>query len=140
MAVAALITWIATALGGFYLLGTWLQKGGTRQQGGPSRFPTGLIFGHFGVAAVGLVLWLIYAFSDSDGLAWTALVFILAAATLGLVMFARWYQARKAPVSASVGGSGQVAAEQQFPVWAVAGHGAVAVLTVVLVIIAVLAD
>ena len=30
MSVAALITWIITALGGAVLLGTWLSRGGLR--------------------------------------------------------------------------------------------------------------
>jgi hypothetical protein len=40
--VAALITWIVTALGGLVLLGTWLGRGGMRQrEAGTSRFPLG---------------------------------------------------------------------------------------------------
>ena len=50
MNVAALIAWLVTALGGFYLLGTWLARGGVR---GPSRFPAPVIFGHFLLAAAG---------------------------------------------------------------------------------------
>jgi hypothetical protein len=59
MGIAALITWLITALGGFYLLYTWISKGGPRQPSA-SHFPPGLIFGHFALAAIGLVLWIIY--------------------------------------------------------------------------------
>ena len=71
MEVAALITWVITALGGFVLLGTWISRGGTRQGGdaAASRFPPGLIFGHFLLAATGLVLWIIYLVADSSVLA-----------------------------------------------------------------------
>jgi manganese efflux pump family protein len=31
MGIAALITWIVTAAGGFTLLGLWLRRGGIRQ-------------------------------------------------------------------------------------------------------------
>ncbi|MFD3498127.1 hypothetical protein [Streptomyces sp. NPDC058678] len=37
MDIAALLTWVATALGGFYMLGIWLSRGGAR--GGGSRSP-----------------------------------------------------------------------------------------------------
>ena len=38
MSIAALITWIITALGGFVLLGTWLSRGGLRaRDAGASR-------------------------------------------------------------------------------------------------------
>ena len=40
MDIAALITWLITALGGFYMLGTWIARGGLRQQQtGTSRLP-----------------------------------------------------------------------------------------------------
>jgi hypothetical protein len=32
MAVAALVTWLVTALGGFWMLGIWLTRGGMSQQ------------------------------------------------------------------------------------------------------------
>jgi hypothetical protein len=53
--IAALIVWIITAIGGFGLLATWVAKGGVRPGTG-SRFPPALIFGHFLLAAAGLVL------------------------------------------------------------------------------------
>ena len=57
MKVAALITWLITALGGFYLIGTWLSRGGIRQQQSrTSRFPAPVIFGHFLLAATGLIV------------------------------------------------------------------------------------
>lgn len=57
MDVAALILWILTAGGGFVLLAKWISKGGARRGGAGSRFPVPLIFGHFLLAAAGLVLW-----------------------------------------------------------------------------------
>jgi hypothetical protein len=135
MTIAALVSWVVAALGGFYLLGTWLQKGGLRQQrGGASRFPSGLVFGHFVLAAVGLVVWLIFAFNSSAGTAWTAFVIILVTALLGFTLFARWLPGR----GKRAAGSGEVAAEQHFPLGAVLGHGAIAALTLVLVLIAAL--
>lgn len=139
MAVAALVTWLITAAGGFYLLASWISKGGTRRPG-ESRFPPALIFGHFGVAVVGLVIWIIYLFAESDALAWTALILLAVVAVLGFTMFARWvptYRARAAvgsggESSASAGGG---APESNFPVVVVGGHGLFAVATVVLVLL-----
>src|SRR5215210_6388261 len=86
---AALITWIATAGGGFVLLARWLQNGGMRQsEAGRIRSP--LILSHFLLAATGLVLWIIYVATDSDALAWIALVILALVAVLGFTMFFVW--------------------------------------------------
>lgn len=147
MDIAALILWIITAGGGFYLLATWIGKGGMRQQeAGASRFPAALIFGHFLLAVLGLIAWIIYLVTDSDGWAWTALVLLLVIAVLGFTMLLRWlpgYRARSTasgtagtPTSgSSTSASGGVAAEQHFPVAVVVGHGLFAVATLVLVLL-----
>jgi hypothetical protein len=139
MEVAALIAWIITALGGFVLLGTWISRGGTRQGGdaAASRFPPGLIFGHFLLAATGLVLWIVYLIADSSALAWVSFAILLVVALLGFTMFARWLQERRAPVAAG----GAVSArppEQHFPVPVVILHGLLAATTLVLVLLATL--
>ena len=72
MGIAALVTWLLTAVGGFVMLGIWIARGGRRT----SRFSPGLILGHFLLAAVGLVLWIIYVASDSDGLTWPAFAIV----------------------------------------------------------------
>ena len=91
MAWAALILWVLTALGGFYLLVTWLQHGGMQQGDRPGRrIKPPLILGHFALAATGLVLWIIYVASDSDALAWIAFVLLLIVALLGFTMLAAW--------------------------------------------------
>jgi hypothetical protein len=139
MAVAALIAWLLTAVGGFYMLGTWIAKGGTREPR-TSKFPPALIFGHFALAAIGLVLWIIYLFADSVGLAWTAFIVMIPVALLGFAMFARWlptYRA-KAAVGPGTTSAAEQAPEKHFPVAVVAGHGLFAVVTVVLVLIATL--
>src|SRR5262245_54891864 len=143
MDVAALITWLITAVGGFVLLGTWLSRGGVRQaQAGQSRFPPGLIFGHFLLAAAGLVLWIVFLASDeSSGLAWTAFVILIVVALLGFTMFARWLAGRRtagAAVSTAAGTDAGVPAEQHFPIPVVVVHGLVGAVTLVLVLIAAL--
>ena len=143
MDVAALVTWLATAIGGFVLLGTWITKGGVRQaQAGQSRFPPAVIFGHFLLAAVGLVLWIVFLASDeSSGLAWTAFVLLVVVALLGFAMFARWLAGRRTAataVGATAGGDSSLPAEQHFPVPVVIVHGVVGAVTLVLVLIAAL--
>jgi hypothetical protein len=139
---AALITWVITALGGFALLGIWLQRGGMQQRGEPGRrIRPQLIFGHFGLAATGLVLWIIYVIVGSDGLAWVAFVLLAVVAALGFSMFALWLQRRQSASAAAArppdaGGAtsaGSEPAEQHFPVAFVGGHGVLAAATLVLV-------
>jgi hypothetical protein len=144
MSVAALIVWIITAGGGFYLLGTWIAKSGHKPGG--SKFPPGLIFGHFGLAAAGLVLWIIYLITDAQILAWISLVLIVLIALLGFTMFARWLPTYRrasgggAAVTATSGaGQATAVAESHFPVVVVAAHGALAVATLVLVLLTALA-
>jgi hypothetical protein len=139
MDVAALIAWVVTAGGGFILLGTWIARGGPRQaQAGATRFPPALIFGHFGLAATGLVLWIIYVLTDAGALAWIALVLLLAVATLGFTMVTRWRQDRATVAAGAAGGPESHAerpAEQHFPVAVVYLHGLLAVITLVLVLL-----
>lgn len=135
MDIAALITWVITALGGFYMLGSWISHGGVR--GGTSHLPVPVIFGHFALAALGLVVWIVYVIADMEALAWTAFGLLVPVALLGFLMLARWipvYRARAA-AGVSAGGEQAVPAERHFPISVVLGHGLFAVVTVVLVLL-----
>jgi hypothetical protein len=132
MDIAALIAWVVTALGGFVLLGRWIQGGGLRQQqSGASRLPAPVVFGHFLLAAVGLVLWIVYVATDSDALAWVAVCLLVVIALLGFVLFARWIPVRRAASPSGV----EVPAEKHLPVPVVGAHGVLAVATLVLVVL-----
>jgi hypothetical protein len=124
---AALITWVLTAGGGFVLLATWLRNGGMKQRDG-GRIRPPLILGHFGLAATGLVLWIIYVANDSSTLAWIAFVLLLVVALIGFTMFGIWLSQRKRNENAP--------AEQKFPVPIVGLHGLLAATTLVLVFLA----
>jgi hypothetical protein len=126
MAIAALITWLVTALGGFTMLGIWVSKGGHRPGSG-SRLAPGLVFSHFALAALGLVLWIVYLVVHSAAVAWIAFVLLLPVALIGFTMLARWIPARRAGT-----------AESRFPVPIVIGHGLFAATTLVLVLLAAL--
>ena len=144
MALAALGAWVLTALGGFVMLAKWISRGGLRQQrDGTTQFPAGLVFGHFALAAAGLVLWIAYLLLHITQLAWAAFIVLLPVALLGFTMFARWTAARRSTVGVGSTGisspGGSRPAEQTLPVPVVAAHGVFAVATVVLVLLAALA-
>jgi hypothetical protein len=126
MALAALITWLITAVGGFVMLGLWISRGGHRPGSG-TRLAPGLVFGHFALAAIGLVLWIVYVAIDSEALAWVAFVLLLPVALIGFTMFARWIPARRTGT-----------AESRFPLPVVVGHGLFAATTLVLALVAAL--
>jgi manganese efflux pump family protein len=139
MRIAALITWILTAGGGAFMLATWISKGGVRRSE-TSRIPPALIFGHFALAATGLVVWILYVLTDTDALAWVAFVILLPVALLGFGMLARWlptYRAEHATATRSPesSGAGDKAPEAHFPVPTVIAHGLLAVITLVLVLL-----
>ncbi len=139
MGIAALVTWLLTAGGGFYMLATWIAKGGT-QTPRASHFPPALIFGHFALAVVGLVVWIVYLIVDETALAWVAFGLLVPVALLGFAMLVRWIPTYRAGAAAGAGGgrpapAQQDPAEKHFPVAVVAGHGVLAVVTVVLVLL-----
>jgi len=137
MDVAALIAWLLTAAGGFVLLGTWIAKGGHRPDAArPSRFPPGLVFGHFLLAALGLVLWIVYVAADIDGLTWVAFAVVAVAALLGFALLSRWLPQVRDRTAPS--GDTTATAEAQFPVPVVVVHGLLGATTLVLVLLAAL--
>jgi manganese efflux pump family protein len=145
MDIAALITWLITAVGGFVLLATWIARGALRSPGGSTHFPPAAVFGHVLLAVAGLVVWLAYLATDSSGAAWAAFVILIPVALLGLSLFLRWLAGRRRQVAAVPAGPAPAAvpaaatAEQAFPVAVVVLHGLLAVTTVVLVLLAALA-
>jgi hypothetical protein len=130
----ALITWVITALFGFTMLSIYVRGGGPRQSEG---IPSQLAYGHFLLAAGGLVLWIVYLITDSDSLAWIAFVDLVVVAVGGWLMFGIWAKHRQAGATAAggVAVAGGAPAEQAFPVWVIALHGLFAVATIVLVLL-----
>jgi heme/copper-type cytochrome/quinol oxidase subunit 2 len=81
------------------------------------------------------VLWIIFVATDSDALAWIAFAILLVVAVLGWTMFAIWWRRRQQGAAAQAVDP-TMPPEQHFPVVVVAGHGVLAVTTVVLVFLA----
>jgi hypothetical protein len=133
----ALATWVATAGGGFLMLGLWLKHGGMRQSETPgARIRAARILSHFALAATGLVLWIVYVASDSEALAWISFALLLVVAALGFSMLAIWLAQRRRPSAPAAAPSGAgTPAEQRFPVAVVAVHGLLAATTLVLVLL-----
>src|SRR4051812_7675552 len=134
---AALITWVLTAGGGFFMLGLWLKHNGMRQSEQPgTRIRANRILSHFVLAATGLVLWIIYVATDSELLAWIAFALLALVALLGFSMLATWLAQRgRTTPTVATGPSEAATAEQHFPVPVVALHGVLAVATLVLVLL-----
>jgi manganese efflux pump family protein len=128
MAVVALVTWVVTAGFGSTMLYLWISKGGLQAvRGGTdqtSRFAPGLVFGHFTLAAAGLILWIVYTITDTEGLTWVAFVLLVVVAVLGDLLFFRWRR-----------GLGSAAVESALPKPVVYTHGLFAVTTIVLVLL-----
>ena len=159
MSLIALATWIVTAAGGLYLLSIWLIEYDKEFQSvAATRLPPAVLTSHVLFAITGLVAWIGYLIFDQDRLAWTAVVAVLFAATLGTTMAIRWvgvYRAgraskrRQAELAearlTAVGGRGQVATlehaaelgppERNFPLPVVIAHGAFAAATITLVLL-----
>jgi hypothetical protein len=152
---AALILWLLTAGGGFIMLGIWLRHGGVAQaREAGTRIRPPLIFSHFGLAATGLVLWIIYLASDNDSIKWIAFALLLVVALLGFAMLGIWLSRRRAPTATAhaapatatageaaatgtpTAETGRLPAEQHFPISIVALHGVAAATTLVLVFLA----
>src|SRR4051812_21188929 len=119
----ALVTWVLTAGGGFAMLGLWLKHGGMRQDGGSGdRIRPPRILSHFALAAIGLVLWIVYVAADEDALAWVAFALLAIVALLGFSMLFIWLRQRSAePVAAGGAGGGARPAARRFPNKIVAG-------------------
>lgn len=131
MHVAALITWLVAAGLGATMMGIWIARGGARAGASPgttvTRLAPGLVFGHFLLAAAGLIVWIVYLVAGGAVLAWLALALLVLVAVLGEVMVLRWFRGRHA---------GTV--ESRFPVPVVYSHGIFAVATAVLVLLSAL--
>jgi manganese efflux pump family protein len=131
MGIAALVAWIVTALGGFFLLAKWVAGGGHRRPSN-TKLPPAVVFGHFVLAATGLVLWIVYLLTDNQPVGWIGWIILVPVAALGFVMLVRWIPSVRAQTAAEDG------PERSFPVVVVGAHGVLAVTTVVLGILALL--
>ena len=162
MGVVALITWLAAAGAGLFLLAVWLIEYDREfQSAAKTRLPIPVISAHVLLAITGLAIWGAYLLTDRPLLAWAALAVLGAVVTLGLTMAVRWLRVVRPPAAhpaarpaglstVAAGGDWRGAApdaavarhvaqaatvppERNFPVPVVILHGLLAVATVTLV-------
>jgi hypothetical protein len=145
MAIAALVTWLITAGFGFFMLIRWATRGGLREvPGAGTNFPRVRVFAHFGLAAAGLIVWIIYLVTGNTLWAWIAVADLILVALLGGLLVRQWTKdGRAAMASAARPDAGAAPsapgavdlAEQHIPRPPVVLHGVFAVSTVILVLL-----
>jgi hypothetical protein len=142
MSIAALVTWLITAGLGAFMLIRWATHGGLRPvDGAGTHLPPVRVFTHFGLAAAGLIVWIIYLITDSTILAWIAVADLVVVASIGVVMARQWAKDGRAAMAAATAGAvrsdagGIDLAEQHIPRPPLVVHGIFAVSTLVLVLL-----
>jgi hypothetical protein len=133
--VAALISWLLTAVLGGVLVLLWTARSATRPLYGrpPPYIPRPLVAAHVLLAVAGLAAWIAALVLAEGRLAYAALAALALVALLGASMFVRWLGSRRARLATR--GRGGAPAESRLPTLIVLGHGALGVLTVVLVVL-----
>jgi manganese efflux pump family protein len=92
-----LITWLLDAISGGYMLRTWIARGGLRRQRATDALAPAVVFGHFGLASTGLLLWISYLITRWIVLAWLAVGGLVVVIGLGISTVTVWtpYPAHK---------------------------------------------
>lgn len=91
LALVTFISWLMTASIGAYMLVTWIRAGGiARQRESRRATPPALVFGHFGLAAGGLVIWTAYLVTGWRPLSWAAAGLLMPAVGLGVATVTLW--------------------------------------------------
>ena len=164
MAVAALVAWLLTAGLGLYMFAIWLiEDDGSIDGKSYRRLRAPVVFGHAGLAVIGLCVWIISIYVHMNSLSWITLLILALVATLGVFMFTRWIpvhrmysesadlpdrqaagmaQGRPSPGLYEAGRPihqlEPMPPERNFPLPVVLLHGVLAVTTVTLVVIAII--
>jgi hypothetical protein len=98
------------------------------------------VFTHFGLAAAGLVTWIVYLVTDSAVLAWIAFADLVLVALLGGLLVRRWAKDGRSAMNADRRSDAAELdlAEQHIPRAPVVLHGIFATSTMVLVLLSAL--
>jgi hypothetical protein len=93
-----MFSWLFTAGVGTYMLRSVVAHGGLRKQRDVREgLPPAVLFGHFGLAIAGLVVWISYLAIGWDALAWVAVCLLMPAIGLGLCTVILWTPYPRAP-------------------------------------------
>ncbi|HYH35688.1 MAG TPA: hypothetical protein VD814_11100 [Nocardioides sp.] len=138
MTGAAIAFWVITMGGGAWMWGRLERFGSAPREVRHTRLPPSVMAAHPLLAGLGFVLLLAYAYSGSEPLAWGAFGSLLLVSALGGILFLRWHQNRKAvataPAEAGEPAEQMPLAEQEVPSLVVHAHGALAAVTLGLVL------
>ncbi len=137
--LAALAAWLAAGIAGGYLLAARRRSGSRRQIR-----VLGLPYGHAGLAATGLCIWIGFMATGAPALGWIDVALTWVIAGLGMATLLSdgpASPAGAAPGPAAATASSKVSGEHapaRAPVLVIALHGALAAVTVLLVLLAVI--
>jgi hypothetical protein len=108
LAFVTLITWLIDAGSGGYMLRTWIARGGLRRQRASDRLAPRVVFGHFGMASTGLLVWVSYLATRWIVLAWLAVGLLMVVIGLGVSTVTLWtpFPAHRAGTEGAAGGAG----------------------------------
>ncbi len=90
LAFVTLGTWLFDAASGGYMLRTWIARGGLRRQRAADRLAPRVVFGHFGMASTGLLVWVSYLATRWIVLAWLAVGVLMLVIGLGISTVTVW--------------------------------------------------
>jgi hypothetical protein len=90
LALATLGTWLFDAISGGYMLRTWIARGGLQRQRASDRLAPRVVFGHFGLASTGLLVWVSYLATRWIVLAWLAVGLLMVVIGLGVSTVTVW--------------------------------------------------
>jgi hypothetical protein len=110
LAFVTLGTWLFDAASGGYMLRTWIARGGLRRQRASDRLAPRVVFGHFGMASTGLLIWVSYLATRWIVLAWLAVGLLMVVIGLGISTVTVWtpFPAHRAGSDAGQGGPDDV--------------------------------
>jgi hypothetical protein len=140
--LAALAAWLATAIPGAYLLTSWVTRDGRRRLIRKPGVPSAAPIGHAALAITGLLIWIAFTVTHTAALAWADVGVTWVIAGLGMATLLA-----ASPEQRVIGTSTQGAAlvrvnetsttpfPTRAPVIAIALHGTLATLTILLVLV-----
>ena len=89
------------------MLRTWIARGGLRRQRASDRLAPRVVFGHFGMASTGLLVWISYLVTRWIVLAWLAVGLLMVVIGLGVSTVTLWtpFPAHRADAGTGAGRS-----------------------------------
>jgi hypothetical protein len=139
--LSALGAWLAAALAGAYLLAAWLTPAQRRRLIRKRGVLPVVPLSHAGLAIAGLLIWIAFTVTNVATLAWAdvGLTWVIAGLGMATLLGGLDLQAGSEPASAASvepGGATAAAFTSRAPVIVIALHGALATLTILLVLLA----